>query len=127
MLEILRLKPAVFGATCVAQKPLKVATGSKEVVFPPGTPVHCNFVTHGRSAAWDRPHEFRPYERAADLWGPAAKLMIFNSIGDTVHGDQPSPEEPHRTHHGRMCPGRGLALTMATDVAAVCFGGKDGQ
>ena len=85
-------------------------------------PVHCNFVVHGRSEAWDRSHTFMPYMRAharrRPVGGPSAKLMV----GDKVHRDQPTPEEPHRYHQGRMCPRRGIEMAMY--VTAVCLHGE---
>ena len=83
------------------------------LVFPKGTPLVLNYRTAGsRDAVWPSPHEFKPYERAEQLWGGASSFWAFNSAGDRTSGD---------AFTGRICPGRTLALNFLTDLLQVVF------
>ena len=98
-----RRRPSVFGSTVEPLDDFSVTIGGKRVAFPAGTPLVLNY----REAVWDAPREFRPYERAAQLWGAESSFWAFNSAGDRTHGDA-------RT--GRICPGRELALQFLLDL-----------
>ena len=69
-MESQRLKPSVFGTTLEPQQAFTLPIGGTPVTFPPGTPLVLNYRTAGlREAVWDAPRDFKPYERAAQLWG----------------------------------------------------------
>lgn len=104
ILEFMRLKPPVTGATYVSQEPLRCPynSGKSEAIFPPGTPVVVNFGLYGRDPArFKDPLKFDPYGRSKQLWGPEAVSISFNGFGD---------------NGPRRCPGRDIGLEMITTV-----------
>jgi len=104
ILEFMRIKPPVTGATYISEEPLRCPynSGKSEAVFPPGTPVVVNFGLYGRDPTrFKDPLKFDPYGRSKQLWGPDAVSISFNGFGD---------------HGPRRCPGRDIGLEMITTV-----------
>lgn len=104
ILEFMRLKPPVTGATYISQEPLRCPynSGKSEAIFPPGTPVVVNFGLYGRDPTrFEDPLKFDPYGRSKQLWGPEAVSISFNGFGD---------------NGPRRCPGRDIGLEMITTV-----------
>ena len=76
--------------------------GVGKKTYPAGCPVLLSYANTSLSPAiYKDPHAFAPYEHAAALSGPEAKLNVFNGVGD---------------RGGRICPGRDLALDILINL-----------
>ena len=108
VLENVRRNPAVYETVMKLAEPTKLPTAGGLREFPAGTPTLLSYVNANMDPnMWgDDVKEFKPYERAAMLWGPEAKLFSFNSCGD--RGD-------------RRCPGREVALQLAVNLLQECY------
>ena len=108
VLENVRRNPAVYETAMKLAEPTKLPTAGGLREFPAGTPTLLSYVNANMDPnMWgDDVKEFKPYERAAMLWSPQAKLFSFNSCGD--RGD-------------RICPGRAIVLELGVNLLQECY------
>ena len=102
LLECARLWMPVSASHRVAVEPFTVKIEAKEQTFPAGTVVLIPMILGMLDQNFWGPttYEFNP-----DRENLCPYSMAFNAVGDRTH-------EPH----GRICPGKDIALTMLIDI-----------